>query len=256
MPHKSPLCYIGGKSLLAKTIIENLPPHSTYCEVFAGAAWVLFKKEPSKYEVLNDINSDLVTFYRVIKHHLEEFVRQLKWCLLSREWWDDWTRQLAAGGLTDIQRAARYYYIQRMGFGGKVNGRTFGAGPQSHPRINLLRMEEELSGCHLRLARATIEHLPYDKFLERYDRPGTCFYLDPPYWGCEDFYGKGIFGREDFDKLAALLGSIKGAFVLSLNDTPGVREVFTDFRIEPVKTRYSCARMTNSSVNEVLITKA
>ncbi|MFZ5425429.1 MAG: DNA adenine methylase [Thermodesulfobacteriota bacterium] len=241
---------------MAKTIIENLPPHSTYCEVFAGAAWVLFKKEPSKYEVLNDINSDLVTFYRVVKHHLEEFVRQLKWCLLSREWWDDWTRQLAAGGLTDIQRAARYYYIQRLGFGGKVAGRTFGAGPGNPPRINLLRMEEELSACHLRLARATIEHLPYQAFLERYDRPDTCFYLDPPYWGCEDFYGKGIFGREDFTRLATLLGGIKGAFVLSLNDTPGVREVFAGFTITPVSTRYSCARMTNSSVNEVLITKA
>ncbi len=254
MPHKSPLCYIGGKSLLAKTIIEVLPQHTTYCEVFAGAAWVLFKKEPSHYEVLNDINSDLVLFYRVIKHHLEEFVRQLKWCLLSREWWNDWTRQLAAGGLTDIQRAARYYYIQRQGFGGKVSGRTFGAGPQSHPRINLLRMEEELSACHLRLARTTIEHLGYGEFLKRYDRPDTCFYLDPPYWGCEDFYGKGIFSREDFIKLAMLLTGINGKFVLSLNDTPGVREVFSGFKISPVNTRYSCSRVKNSEAKEVLIT--
>jgi DNA adenine methylase len=250
---KSPLCYIGGKSLLAKTIIENLPEHTTYCEVFSGAAWVLFKKEPSKYEILNDINSDLVTFYRVIKHHLEEFVRQLKWCLLSREWWDDWTRQLAAGGLTDIQRAAHYYYVQRLGFGGKVQGRTFGAGPQSHPRINLLRMEEELCACHLRLARCTIENLGYEEFLKRYDRPETCFYLDPPYWDCESFYGKGIFTRDDFANLAKLLSSIKGSFVLSLNDTKGVREVFAEFKITPVKTRYSCSRAKNSEAKEVLI---
>lgn len=252
---KSPLCWIGGKSLLAKTIIERIPAHNTYCEVFAGAGQVFFRKPESRFETINDINGDLVTFYRVLKHHLEEFCRQFKWLLSSREWWDDWTRQLAAGGLTDVQRAARFYYIQCLAFGGKVTGRNFGYGPKERPRINLLRLEEELSEAHLRLARATIERMSYQVFLERYDRPETFFYLDPPYWGVEDIYGRGLFGREDFARLAELLASLQGRFLLSLNDVPEVREIFASFRIEGVTTRYTCSKSTNKQVGEVLISK-
>ncbi len=250
---KSPLCWIGGKSLLAKTIILCIPPHETYCEAFAGAGQVFFRKPESRYETLNDLNGDLVTFYRVLKNHLEEFCRQFKWMLASREWWEDWTRQLAAGGLTDIQRAAMFYYLQRLGFGGKVVGRTFGSGPQMRPRVNLLRLEEELSEAHLRLTRANIERLPYGEFLTRYDRPSTFFYLDPPYWGMEGYYGKELFSREDFASLASQLAGIEGKFLLSLNDVPEVRGIFAAFRIEAVATRYSCSRSTNKQVGEVLI---
>jgi len=81
----SPLLYIGGKSKLSETIIKMISPHQTYCEVFCGAAWVFFRKEVSKYEVINDLDSDLVTFYRVLQNHLEEFLKQFKWVLSSRE---------------------------------------------------------------------------------------------------------------------------------------------------------------------------
>ena len=127
----SPLAYIGGKSKLSRTIVEMIPEHQAYCEVFAGAAWVFFRKEPSRYEVINDLDSDLVVFYRVLQSHLEEFLRQFKWLLASREWFQDWKRQQEAGGLTDIQRAARYYYLQRQSFAGRVRSRTFGTGPEA-----------------------------------------------------------------------------------------------------------------------------
>lgn len=249
----SPLSYIGGKSLLAKRIISEFADHETYCEVFCGAAHVFFTKDESKYEVINDINSDLITFYKVLKYHLDEFVKQFRWMLSSREWWEEYKRQLDAGGLTDIQRSARYFYMQKQSFGGKVNGRTFGAGALCRPKINLLRLEESLSEAHLRLARATIEHLPYGEFLSRYDRPSTLFYIDPPYWGCEDFYGKGIFGREDFQALAGQLAGIKGRFVLSLNDVPDVRVTFKAFTVIPVTTRYSCSKSANTQAREVVI---
>jgi len=137
---KSPLAYIGGKSKLADTIIGMIPDHQAYCEVFAGAGWVFYRKEPAKYEAINDIDSDLISFYRVLQNHLEEFMRQFRWLLSSREWFKDWQTQMSASGLTDIQRAARYYYVQRHSFGGKVRNRTFGAGPLHKPRINLLRL--------------------------------------------------------------------------------------------------------------------
>ncbi len=249
---KSPLCYIGGKSRLAKTIIAELPEHTTYSEVFAGACWVLFAKEPSRYEVINDINSDLVAFWRVVQNHLEEFMRQFKFLLVSREWFEDWKRQAEAGGLTDIQRAARFYYLQRCSYGGKVVGRTFGGGPLRLPRINLLRLEEELSAVHIRLARVTIEHLAWSEFIRRYDRPCTLFYLDPPYYNCEDYYGD-QFCRADFDRLADQLAGIEGKFVLSLNDVPAVRNTFKAFRITKVITTYTVNNDNRQQANELLI---
>ncbi|MGE4297514.1 MAG: DNA adenine methylase [Desulfovibrionaceae bacterium] len=251
---KSPLVWQGGKSRLAKRILGILPPHEQYCEAFAGAAWVFFAKEPAKFEVLNDVNSDLVAFYRVVKNHLEEFLRQFKWLLSSREWFEDFSRQQEAGGLTDIQRAARFYYLQRQGFGGRVVGRTFGAAPMYRPRVNLLRLEEDMSAAHLRICQATIEHLPWEQFIDRYDRPDTLFYLDPPYWGCETDYGRDVFSQSDFYRMAEVLSSLRGQAVVSLNDTPQVRSIFDKFNIIDVTTRYSCGRSTNIPASEVLIT--
>lgn len=250
---RSPLAWLGGKSRLADRIIERMPPHTTYCEVFAGAAWVLFRKPESKVEVINDINRDLVTLYRCVKHHLAELVAQFRWMLVAR---DEFDRFLAtpAETLTDIQRAARFYYLAKASFGARINKPTFGISAGGPPRLNLLRIEEDLSEAHLRLARVFIEHRPYDQVIDRMDRPETLFYLDPPYWGCEGDYGPAIFGREDFTRLADQLGSVKGQFILSLNDRPEVREVFGRFHIEAVRTSYSINAHKNQAAGEVLIT--
>jgi DNA adenine methylase len=247
----SPLKYIGGKSKLSRRIVGMIPKHRTYGEVFAGAAWVFFGKEPSRYEIINDLDSDLVTFYRVLQNHLEEFLRQFKWLLTSREWFEDWKRQIKAGGLTDIQRAARYYYLQRNSFAGKVRGRTFGTGPENLPGINLLRMEEELSAVHLRLARVTIENLTWEDFLCRYDRPATFFYLDPPYWK-KPVYEHNL-KWDDYMQMAAALEGLKGKFILSINDTPEIRELFGAFTIEPVTLSYTAARKGSTPAAELLI---
>jgi DNA adenine methylase len=247
----SPLQYLGGKSRLSKSIIERIPKHETYCEVFAGAAWVFFRKEPSRYEVINDLDSELVAFYRVLQHHLEEFLKQFRWLLASREWFEDWKRQMEAGGLTDIQKAARYYYVQRQCFAGRVRGRTFGVGPAHRPRVNLLRMEEELSEVHLRLAGVVIEHLSWEEFIPRYDREGTFFYLDPPYWK-KPFY-RHNFVRADFERLADVLGEVKGKWIMSINDEPEIREIFGRFHLETVTLSYSAPNGPRPEGRELLV---
>ncbi|MBI5578131.1 MAG: DNA adenine methylase [Deltaproteobacteria bacterium] len=248
----SPLPYIGGKSKLSKAIIGLIPEHLSYCEVFAGAAWVFFGKETSRYEVINDLDSELVAFYRVLQHHLEEFLKQFKWLLCSREWFEDFKRQQAGGGLTDIQRAARYYYLQRLCFGGRVRGRTYAPSPEHTPRINLLRMEEELSQVHLRLARVAIEHLSWSQFLAAYDRARTFFYLDPPYYQAP-FY-KHNLELEDYRKMAKLLAGLKGKFILSINDHPQMRKTFKDFQIHPVSLSYTVSRGKTTKGRELIIT--
>lgn len=117
----------------------------------------------------------------------------------------------------------------------------------------MLRIEEYLSAAHLRLTRVYVECLPYGDLIRRYDGPGTFFYVDPPYWDCEEYYGPGVFSRDDFTMLAAQLGSIQGRFILSLNDTSGVRDVFSAFSIETVQTKYTCSNGKNVAAGEVLI---
>ncbi|SDU26482.1 DNA adenine methylase [Desulfobacula phenolica] len=234
---KSPLAYIGGKSKLAKQIISMIPEHKTYCEVFSGAAWVFFKKPSSKVEVIND----LITFYRVVQNHLEEFLKQFKWLLTSREWFQDWKDQLEVRGLTDIQKAARYYYVQRLAFGGKVKGRTYGVQiDRTVPRINLLRLEEEMSMVHLRLAHVRIENLKWQELIKRYDRPDTFFYCDPPYHGHPDYKHNMIL--DDYIKMADILSRIKGKFILSINDNSDMRSVFKNFKIQPISLLYSVGK--------------
>jgi DNA adenine methylase len=249
------LNYVGGKSLLANTIIPKIPEHHTYVEVFAGAAWLLFKKTAeSKVEVLNDINTELVNLYRVIKLHLEEFVRYLKWILVARDEFERFKKEDPAT-LTDIQRAVRFYYLLRAGYGGKIVQPSFGAGVTRPSSLNLLRIEEDLSAAHLRLSRVTIENQPYQKILERMDRPETFFYLDPPYFQCEDYYGRGIFARADFERLRDIMKGLKGKFILSINDEPEIRRIYQDFSIETVKTSYALAGADKKKkVSELLIT--
>lgn len=249
----SPLKWLGGKSRLAARIIPLIPEHTHYGEPFAGAGWVFFRKPPSRRESLNDINGDLVTFYRVLQHHLEEFCRQFKWLLTSRQEFEDFGKQCEAGGLTDIQRAARFYYRQRLAFGGKVSGQSFGVSLDHAPPINLVRIEEELSAAHLRLARVVIEHLDWREYLARYDAPGTFFYLDPPYFGGERDYGAGIFARKDFREMAEALAMIKGRFLLSINDVPEIRETFKAFRIRETSVKYSINDAQATDAAELLV---
>lgn len=252
-PLRSPLAgWLGGKYQLSRRIIPMIPNHTCYVEPFSGAAWVLFRKQESKVEVINDINKNIVTFYRVIQNHLDEFIRYFKWALISR---DEFQRlqKVEADTLTDIQRAARFYYLHQSAFGGKITDQHFGYSPNRAPKMNLLRIEEYLSAAHLRLSRAYIECLPYSTVIEKYDRADTFFYIDPPYWDCENAYGKGIFNKSDFSNLANILSNIKGKFILSLNDTVEIREIFREFIFEEAKVNYSCSNMRNIVAKEVII---
>lgn len=246
------LSYVGGKSLLADKIIPRIPEHHAYVEVFAGAAWLLFKKPPSKVEIINDINSELVTFYRCVKEHLDELIRYFRWLLVSRDEFERF-RSIDPSTMTDIQRAVRFYYLLKNSFSSKLDWASFRVSATQGPTFNLTRLEEAFSNAHIRLARVFIENKPFEYILNRYDKPGTFFYLDPPYYGCENYYGKGIFSREDFNLLNGILQGIQGRFILSLNDRQEVREVFSTFKIQRVSTRYSVGAGDNGKVSELLI---
>jgi len=240
---------MGGKRRLAKHILPNFPDHQCYVEPFAGGAALFFMKEPSKVEVLNDTNSELVNLYRVVQHHLEEFMRQFKWALVSREIYA-WEKLKHVDTLTDIQRAARFFYLQQQGFGAKPS-HTFGTATTSAPSLNLLRLEERLSAAHLRLSRVYVEHLDWKEVIRRYDRPHTLHYLDPPYWQTAG-YGSD-FPLEEYQAMATIAREVKGKVVISINDHPDIREIFDGFRLQEVSLRHTVGGGSGKQAGELII---
>lgn len=252
--------YVGGKKNLARRIVERIEaiPHATYAEPFVGMGGVFFRRRLApRAEVINDINRDVATLFRILQRHYVQFMDTIKFGLTTRAEFE----RLAATDpetLTDLERAARFLYLQRTAFGGKVAGRNFGVQPEGAARFDVTRLGPMLEDVHVRLAGVVIECLPYAGFIARYDRPGTLFYVDPPYWGGETDYGRGVFGREDFERLRDLLKGLKGAFILSLNDVPEIRRIFAGFAIEAVETSYSLGRgrSDRGKAPELIITTA
>lgn len=228
--------WMGGKRRLADRLIPLFPPHECYVEVFAGGAALYFlRPQAAPVEVLNDINGDLVCLYRVVQNHLEEFVRQFKWALSSRQIFE-WQKMTRPETLTDIQRAARFFYLQQHAFGGKVAGQTFGTATTA-PSINLLRIEENLSAAWQRLAGTYVENMPWLECAERYDREHTFHYMDPPYWKTA---GYGVeFGFDQYLAMADFMRRCKGRVMVSINDHPDIRGAFEGFHIETVDIRYT-----------------
>lgn len=244
--------YLGGKRLLSKEIIRIMPQHICYVEVFAGGASVFFSKRHSKVEVLNDINNELITLYRVVQNHKEEFLKQFDFNIASR---DEYERLLnvKANTLTDIQKAARFYYLQKLAFGGHVVGRHYGY-TTTHSKLNYKTIEKSLNMVHERLQNVSIENLHYSEIIKRYDRPHTLFYLDPPYHKIEDYYGKNIFSEEDYKILSGLLRSISGKFIMSINDTDFMRLMYGNFNIKEVGVNYSLHVGKQTKTKELIIT--
>lgn len=242
--------WIGGKRRLAKYILPLFPEHTCYVEPFCGAAALFFLKKPGKVEVINDINGDLMNLYRVVKHHPDEFLRQFEWSLVGREEYDR-LKSVPAETLTDIQRAARFYYLQKQNFGSRVGGYIFGADTMRAPKLDLSRIREDLSRANKRLIRTRIEHLGWRQCIERYDRPHTLFYCDPPYWGTE---GYGVdFPLVEYERMAGLAKSIKGKMVISVNDIPEMREVFAGLEMRSLDHQYSVGGGKRTPARELII---
>lgn len=233
--------YIGGKRNLARRICAIIAAidHDGYAEPFVGMGGIFFRRaERPRAEFINDVSGDVMTLFRVVRRHYQAFVEEAEWLIASRAEFDR-LRSMDPSTLTDIERAARFLYLQRLAFGGKVSGRNFGVSTTTPSRFNLARLRAHLLAMRDRLAPVVIEQLPYSEFMRRYDRRGMLFYLDPPYWGCENDYGAGVFSRADFDKLAGQLATIAGKFILSINDTPGARASFAGFHFREVETSYA-----------------
>lgn len=247
--------YLGGKSRLAATIIERIDaiPHKTFAEPFVGMGGVFFRRRfKPKAEVINDLNGEIVNLFRILQRHYPQFIDCMKFQITSRREFDR-LQACDPVTLTDLERAARFLYLQRNAFAGQQGG-VFGVSPDRPARFDLSQIEPILADVHDRLSGVTFENLDWSEFITRYDRLETLFYIDPPYFGGENDYGKGMFDRADFERMAKLLSEIKGAFLMSINDTPEIRKWFASFIIDEVRLSYSVSQKGGQGkVGELII---
>lgn len=248
------VAYIGGKRKLTPKILPWIEAveHACYVEPFVGMGGVFLQRRLAPpVEVVNDLGRDVATFFRVLQRHYVAFTEMVRFQITSRAEFE----RLAAtdpSTLTDLERSARFLYLQACAFGGKPSGRSFGVSRETFHGFDFTRLNPLLEAVHDRLSGVVIENLPYGEVITRYDGPSTLFYLDPPYYESETDYGKGLFSRDDFARLAAQLAGIQGRFLLSLNDHPAVREIFAAFQVEALTHTYTIAREDAKAVTELL----
>lgn len=230
---KPAVSWPGGKSRLLKYILPLIPDHTAYVEPFGGGLAVFLAKEKSKVEVINDLNGDLVNFYRVVRFHLEPLLTEIEFVLNSREEFNAFRLQ---PGLTDIQRAARWFFRNKTCFGG-TDMRSFGisavSGGGASQGSRATRVER-IRGLNARLDGVCIEHLDWQKCVDLYDRPGTLFFLDPPYIECSDTT-YAAWQPDNVVELKSRLDRLQGKWIVTLNDSPVIRSIFEGCHLIPVE---------------------
>jgi DNA adenine methylase len=257
----SPIKWVGGKSRLRKQIINMLPSHTCYVEPFCGAAWVLFAKPPSQVEIINDIDSELINFFRVVKTQPEKLIESFEWELVSRAEFER-LAALKPSTISDIERAHRFFYLIMAGWGGELNYPRFqtsitdgGHGNRLIGAIETLR--QRLEPVHKRLKTVIIENLDWRECLSRYNREGVVMYIDPPYPGNGVNYVHNMREWDDHYELAEKLLTSKYKWILSSYDNSEIREIFRNKSILPVNSSSGMRKKLDSTervvVKEVLI---
>lgn len=251
---RSPFKWAGGKLRLRKEIIGILPPHDCYVEVFGGAGWVLFGKEPSRVEIFNDIDGEVVNFFRVVKNHPEALIGSFEWELASREEFER-LRDLPEENLTDIQRAHRFYYLIMAAWGGELGTPRFQTsvsdGGHGNRLIGALKsLSNRIMPAYQRLQTVIIEKLTWQECIKRYDRPyedkHVVMYLDPPYPDNNVNYRYNMRDIEEHEKLKDTLINLQARFVLSSPDLPDVRKLYKHDGFHITAVEFAAGMPTNS----------
>ncbi|MEW8973490.1 MAG: DNA adenine methylase [Tissierellaceae bacterium] len=248
---KPPISRVGGKSKLRKTIIEMiLKEHTCYVELFFGAGWVYFGKEPSKVEVINDIDKELINLFKMIKYHTPEIERILQYEFSGRDMFEEY-KNYTLEYLTEINRAVRFLYLITQSFAAK--GQNYGYGTTKGPSQQIF-YKNLLMDLRERLRNTYVENLSFEKVIDKYDRSNTFFFADPPYFETTGYQDK--FGKEEHILLRDRLSSLKGKFLLTINDHKEVRQWYKDFNRKEVEVGYSVGKEKSSrrKYKELIIT--
>lgn len=178
---KNILKYPGAKNRIANWICSYMPEHNVYLEPYAGSLAVFFHKEPCHIETINDLDGEVVNFYRILREHCEELVCRIGLTPYARAEYVKAYEQCE----DDIERARRFCVRCWMGFGcGNLYRNGFKSGQQSHspnPAKAWAKLPETMLYAAERLKGVQIENLPAVELIKRYDTQDVFMYLDPPY---------------------------------------------------------------------------
>lgn len=234
----APIKWVGGKKKLRAEIVRLITPHTCYVEVFGGAGWILFAKEKSDVEVWNDIDSELVNFYRVIKSKPQEFLESFDLTLVSREVFEDF-RYGDFTKMSELERAHRFYYLIMAGWGGELHLPRLQTSIQDGGHGNRLigamkHLRQKIMPIHERLHTVIIEHLDWKACVERYDRKGVFMYLDPPYPDNNCNYRHNMRSIDEHQELVQWMKKAKCNWLLTNYDKPEVRDLYGNFYLTEV----------------------
>lgn len=221
-PRRPALRYHGGKWRLAPWVIGHFPPHACYVEPYGGAAGVLLRKDRSHLEVYNDLDGEVVSFFRVLRDRTDEFIRQIELTPFSRQELDEAFEPAE----DDLERARRFYVRAWQSRGGPRSQWRTGWRFQRTNARGKRSVDDWTDTGHLRaiverLREVQIEHDEALPVIERYDTPDTLFYCDPPYlastrsdrWGSHAYTHE--MTQEDHVELAQVLSEIEGMAIVS-----------------------------------------
>jgi len=235
--------YPGGKSLYSDWIIDYLPAHETYIEAFGGAAGVLLNKPNSMVEVYNDVNKDLVVFFRVLRNNPNELKTYISRMPYSRAEYERVSTKWHKEGHRPhdpVKRAAWFYFLQHTSFSGQLRKSGFSTdatakGDRARAYANNVDSLDEIAK---RFRGVTIEHLDYRELVDRYDREDACFYFDPPYVDVgDDYYGHE--GEFDHQAFRDTLSVMDGDWIVSYNVLPNG---FDEWNVIERQQRYTMSR--------------
>jgi len=230
----------GGKYNMYKKVIAAFPEgyeDMTYVEPFVGGGSVFFNKEPSKKEVINDFDDDLVRVYRVVKKSPKELNRRINGDY-TREDFEELKQLQPTSDIGKVVKQSLLTFLSYLSTGTTFNDTKGGT----------RTVDRDFQAYGDRLAHVTILNEDYKKVLRDYDSPNTFFYLDPPYE--ESAKTVSEYTDIDFDEMFRILSSIKGKFLMSVNNSKRIRDLFKGFNIKKATTRYNLKKRT---VTELLI---
>jgi DNA adenine methylase len=212
---RTPLSYYGGKQQLAARILGMIPEHQIYCEPFCGGAAIFFAKEPSKVEIINDTNGEVINFYEVLKRDFPALEREIEISLHSRKQHHQAEVIYQNPDMFDrIKRAWAVWMLANGSYGCMLDG-GFGYDRTGTTSNKLATRRADFNVDYaIRLQQVQIECCDALRIIRSRDTPETFFYLDPPYVGTEMGHYDG-YTQIDFDALLGLLEGIKGKFLLS-----------------------------------------
>ncbi len=252
----SPFPWPGGKHALKKILLQLIPKHRAYVEVFAGSAKLLFAKAPSRWEVLNDINDELLTFFRVVKHRPAELAEMMERDFIGKARFTE-LRERTKSEL-EIERALRFFYLAWHSFGAK--GEHFASHRITQIEKTALPIRRSISVVRdvllrtaERLRNVLVDRRDFADCLERYDSRTTFFYLDPPYTAFQPNGRYQPLGDDRIRELFARLKKLRGKFLLSFDDAPIVHELSCGLCVKPVSVLYTIASKGPKKASELLI---